>query len=98
MYQSHSFVHCIKVRINLVDVETLNLAADASVRSKMEKNGGSWMCSDCGFQETVNMVYKHVEANHVEVTFYCNICHKPHKNRASLLTHKSRNHKSSKIQ
>jgi len=80
------------------DVETLNLAADASVRSKMEKNGGSWMCSDCGFQETVNMVYKHVEANHVEVTFYCNICHKPHKNRASLLTHKSRNHKSPKIQ
>jgi len=83
---------------NKDDAEALNTAADAAVRAKMEKNGGVWMCSDCGYQDTVNVVYKHVEANHVEVTFYCNICHKPHKNRASLLTHKSRNHKNLKTQ
>jgi len=80
------------------DIETLNLAADAAVRSKMEKHGGLWRCVDCGYEDSVNIVYKHVEANHVEVVFYCNICHKSHKNRASFLTHKSRNHKNLKSQ
>jgi len=89
----------MKINKRLLDVETLNGAADAAVRSKMEKlSGGLWSCSECGHQDTVNAVYKHVEANHVEVVFYCNICHKPHKNRASLLTHKSRNHKQEKTQ
>ena len=65
----------------------------------MEKHsGGLWRCVDCGYEDCVNIVYKHVEANHVEVVFYCNICHKSHKNRASFLTHKLRNHKNLKSQ
>ena len=82
--------------IQILEIEILNFNADATVRAKMVKIDGSWVCTDCNFMNTVNVVYKHIEANHVEVTFYCNVCHKSHKNRASLLTHKSRSHKNLK--
>lgn len=75
-----------------------NEEADWLIRSKMTKlvgkgPGGVWQCLECSFEAEVNKLYKHVESSHVNVTFYCNFCQKPCKNRGTLLTHKSRHHR-----
>ena len=76
-----------------------NEEADSLVRAKMMKSqGGVWVCVECSYEADVNKLYKHVETNHVNVTFFCNYCSKPCKNRSTLLTHKSRYHRATRIQ
>ena len=73
---------------------------DQLVRSKMVKLETCWSCTDCIFQghgksmsESLNNTYRHIETNHVSVSFMCVICYKQCKNRSTLLLHRSRYHR-----
>jgi len=73
---------------------------DQLVRSKMRKLETCWSCLECPFQghgksmsESLNNTYRHIESNHVDVSFLCVICFKQCKNRSTLLLHRSRYHR-----
>ena len=73
---------------------------DQLVRSKMRKLETCWTCLECPFQghgksmsESLNNTYRHIESNHVDVSFLCVICFKQCKNRSTLLLHRSRYHR-----
>lgn len=75
----------------------LNCEGDALIRSKMVKDVLWSACTDCNFKGSANMVYKHIEKNHVTVSFNCTICGKHCVSRNSLLVHRSRFHRKSKM-
>jgi len=81
----------------------LNEESDRIVREKMTRHGNYWSCTDCEFygegktkSESLNNLYRHVENNHVRVSFMCYICQKPCKTRGTLLNHRSKYHSGDK--
>ena len=81
----------------------LNEESDRIVREKMTRHGNYWSCTDCDFygegktkSESLNNLYRHVENNHVRVSFVCYICEKPCKTRGTLLNHRSKFHSGDK--
>lgn len=71
----------------------MNESSDSLVRSRMVKVDGGWQCTECSYLGSVNTLYKHVESEHVTVTFKCGQCHKPCKSRDALFAHRYRYHR-----
>jgi len=81
----------------------LNEESDRKVREKMTREEGYWRCTDCNYygegktkSESLNNLYRHVENNHVSVSFMCYICEKPCRTRGTLLNHRSKFHSQEK--
>jgi len=81
----------------------LNEESDRIVREKMVRHDNYWRCTDCDFygegktkSESLNNLYRHVENNHVTVSFMCYICQKPCRTRGTLLNHRSKFHSQDK--
>ena len=74
-----------------------NSESDALIRSKIIKIDTGSLCADCNFTGPINQVYKHIEKLHVEVNFNCNLCGKVCTSRNSLLVHRSRFHRKSRL-
>ena len=75
--------------------DEVNESSDSLVRSHMVKTEAGWQCTDCSFSGSVNVLYKHIEAEHVSVTFKCGQCHKSCKSRDALFAHRYRYHRNS---
>ena len=50
------------------------------------------VCKMCGKEDYPSVIKKHMENNHLEVYFPCNVCNKVFRSRASLRIHTSRRH------
>ena len=73
--------------------DEVNEASDSLVRSRMVKTEAGWQCTDCSFSGSVNVLYKHIESEHVSVSFKCGQCHKSCKSRDALFAHRYRYHR-----
>ena len=71
------------------------MAINEAVLSQMEKCGGDWRCTTCGFQTKLRArVWEHVEAKHVETSGYlCPLCQKFCSSKNALKLHKSKYHR-----
>jgi len=59
----------------------------------LEMNGGLLRCALCDYSyNRKNNVARHIEANHVEMTFQCNICDKVTPTRHAMYYHKKKMH------
>ena len=59
----------------------------------LEMNGGLLKCALCDYSyNRKNNVARHIEANHVEMTFQCNICDKVTPTRHAMYYHKKKMH------
>ena len=55
----------------------------------LEMNGGLLKCALCDYSyNRKNNVARHIEANHVEMTFQCNLCDKVTPTRHAMYYHK----------
>ena len=65
------------------------LDVDSEIQTKMTKEEGIWLCTDCSYHSSQKgHVYEHIEAKHVVHSGYrCQICDKVLKTSASYRMH-----------
>ena len=72
---------------------------DQLIRSKMIKDQGSWMCTDCQYvTKKSSNPYEHIESRHCSTSGYtCDICAKFCPTRNAMRNHNVRYHQTSKV-
>ena len=75
------------------DVVVLGASGRVLAANILEMNGGLLKCSLCDYSyNRKNNVARHIEANHVEMTFQCNLCDKVTPTRHAMYYHKKKMH------
>ena len=95
--EKHSITHD-KDTVDIIDKEYRRL--DENIESMMfigenmtaDKRRKATVCKMCGKEGYPSLIKKHMETNHLEVYFPCNICNKVFRSRLSLKSHTSRRH------
>ena len=80
----------------VVQTEEERKAADNMIRTKIALNSETktWSCVECGYSHLrIDVMRKHVDAQHMNLSYSCHLCHKVSTTQHALKQHITAMHK-----
>jgi len=94
-----SRINCFIADIALIFPSLGHQEVEQIIRSKMTKQQGIWLCTDCDYTtKKSSNLYEHIESRHCPTAGYtCGICAKFCPTRNAMRNHNVRYHQTSKV-